>query len=83
MKEKREIDNRELSVKIESSRLKIKNKMNRLIKEINEQCCKISKIKEKYKLNEYNNNLFNEKSKKIIDFKEEIIALWKDKLTES
>lgn len=73
MKKKKELDNKEILGKIEKSRIKIKERFNSLINQLNEELKNASSIKKKYELNHFNTSLLNGKMAKLINFKESLI----------
>lgn len=67
---------------MERARSKIVKKTTKFITSIPNKFEEIAKINKKYVLNEYNFELFNKKSDKILNFENEIVRFWRENLTE-
>ncbi len=57
-------------------------KTTKFITSIHKEFEEISKIREKYGLNNYNFDLFNKKSAKMLKFEDEVVRFWRENLTE-
>ena len=82
MKERKEIDTKELNTLLEKARDKIAKKTTKFITSIHKEFEKVDEIRFKYGLNNYNFELFKKKSDKLSNFENEIVKFWRENLTE-
>ena len=78
----RELDNQEIGVKFETSRVKIKEKTTKLVESIDKEIRVLEEVKKKHPLNEQNMKLINSMIERFIDFKAKLLESWKDTLKE-
>jgi|GEM_PF-3928257 len=82
IEKKKHISNLELNAKYMKKREDIKRDINHLIEKINSSLkYYFPQLKDKYEFNEFNHKLFREKTEQLSEFRESIIAAWKDILS--
>ena len=82
MKERKEIDTKELNTLIERARTKISKKTTNFITSIQKEIEEIDQIRFKFGMNNHNIKLFNEKLAKLTKFPNDIVEFWRSNLTE-
>ena len=75
-------DTKRVKLEYQRSRQKLKSKVEQLWKLIGNEQERLSKFKDRYKLNKFNEKFFHDKSGKIVQFKKKLAEIWAETLKE-